>query len=322
MSGHSSEEWFLLFFTALVVVLLVFHLVRRLWNYPLNHGPGFFLDVEVAPGFYNGEGVRWLKRYRTILLAGYFIWALALAAILVSGRWSLLPVWGGGTAVFFMAIFYVFRGYTRATLGANPPIRSRAGVSLETRRLGDYISWRAEVLMAAIIALSWALLLAHGHAQLHWNVPVLSTYIIVGLLPFKIGVVRNSAPLPSERAEEHYRWADAQRRLWLRVTDGFFRWFLLVIFAGYALLASWPAARTIVWLRWLVIGIAMAVWLVTVGIMIRGSGHLAAMGRDLRPVGSWSGPFRRATLTMPGISPWLFGAWFGGLVLLLVFFRR
>ena len=94
MSGHSSEEWFLLFFTALVVVLLVFHLVRRLWNYPLNHGPGFFLDVEVAPGFYNGEGVRWLKRYRTILLAGYFIWALALAAILVSGRWRL----GGSTS--------------------------------------------------------------------------------------------------------------------------------------------------------------------------------------------------------------------------------
>ena len=106
---------------------------------------------------------------------------------------------------------------------------------------------------------------------------MLSTYVIVGLLPFKIGVVRNSAPLPSERAEEHYRWADAQRRLWLRVTDGFFRWFLLIIFAGYALFASWPAARTIVWLRWLVIGIAMAIWLVTVGIMIRGSG---AFGRD------------------------------------------
>ena len=46
------------------------------------------------------------------------------------------------------------------------------------------------------------------------------------------------------------------------------------------------------------------------------------MGRDLRPAGSWSGPFRRATLIMPGISPWLFGAWFGGLVLLIVFFRR
>ncbi len=58
------------------------------------------------------------------------------------------------------------------------------------------------------------------------------------------------------------------------------------------------------------------------GIMIRGSGRLAAMGRNLRPAGSWSSPFRQATLTMPSISTWLFGAWFGGLVLLLVFFRR
>ena len=222
MSGHSSGEWLLLFVTALIVIVFVFYLVRRFWNYPLNHGPGFFLDVEVAPGFYNGEGVRWLKRYRTILLAEYLIEALALAAILVSGRWSLLPLWAGGTAVFATAIFFGFTAYTRATLGANPPVRTSAVVSLETRRLGDYISWPAEALMAVIIALCWALLLMHGDAQVQWNAPVVFTYVIVGLLPFKIGVVRNSYPLPSEKAEEHYRWADAQRRYWLRLMDCFF----------------------------------------------------------------------------------------------------
>jgi hypothetical protein len=322
MSGHSSEEWLLLFVTALIVIVFVFYLVRRFWNYPLDHGPGFFLDAEVASGFYNGEGVRWLKRYRTIWLAAYFIEALALAAILVSGRWILLPVWGGGTAVFFTAIFIGFTAYTRATLGANPPVRSSAVVSLETRRLGDYISWPAEAFMAVIIALCWALLLTHGDAQVQWSGPVVMTYVIVGLLPFKIGVVRNSYPLPSERAEEYYRWADAQRRYWLRLMDCFFRWFNLVILAGYALQHGWPADSTIAWLHWLVIGIAMAVWLVAVGILVHGSGRLAAMGRDLRPAGSWSGPFRRATLTMPGVSPWLFGAWFGGLVLLAVFFRQ
>jgi hypothetical protein len=247
--------------------------------------------------------------------------ALALVAFLASGRWILLPVWAGGVAVFFSAIFFGFAAYTRARLGAHPPVRSSAVVSLETRRLGDYISWPIEVLMAVIIALSWALLLTHGDGQVHWNVPVVMTYVIVGLLPFKIGVVRNSPPLPSERAEEHYRWADTQRRYWLRRME-FFRWFFLVILAGYALLHGWPAASTIVWFRWLVIGIAIAVWLVLMGILTRGSGRLAAMGRDLRPTGSWSGPFRRATLIMPGMSPWLFGAWFGGLVLLIVFFRR
>ena len=321
MSGHSTGDWLLLLVTALIVIIFVFYLVRRFWNYPLDHGPGFFLDAEVAPGFYSGEGVRWLKRYRTILLAEYLIGAVALAAILVSDRWRLLPFWQVGAAVFFTAIFFGFTVYTRATFGANPPVRTSAVVSLETRRLCDYISWPAESLMAAIIAVCWALLLTHGYAQVQWMWPVLCTYIIVGLLPFKIVVVRNSPPLPSERAEEHYRWADAQRGYWLRRMD-FFRWFSIVILAGYALLHGWPAANHIVWLRWLVIGIELAVWLVLVGILIRGSGRLAAMGRDLRPAGSWSGPFRRATLMMPGVSPWLFGAWFGGLVLLIVFFRR
>ncbi len=321
MSGHSSGEWLLLFVSALVVVFLVFDLVRRLWNYPLNHGPGFFFGVEVAPGFNAGEGVNWLKRYRAILLAEHLVVALALAAILVSGRWSLLPVWAGGTAVFFTAIFLGFTAHTRATLGANQPARTSAVVSLETRRLGDYISWPAEVLMAVITALCWALLLINGNAQVQWNVPVVMTYVIVGLLPFKIGVVRNSFPLPSERTEEHYRWAEVQRRYSLRLMDSC-RWFFTVILAGYALLHGWPAANTIVWLRWPVIGIAIAVWLVQVGIQIRGSGRLAAMGRELRPVGSWSGPFRRATLMMTGVSSWLFAAWFGGLVLLIVFFRQ
>ena len=237
MSGHSSEEWLLLFVTAVIVVYLVFWLVRRMWNYPLDHGPGFFLGVEVAPGFYAGEGVMWLKRYRTILLAEHLVMALALGAILVSGRWFLLPVWAGGSAVFAVTIFLAFTAYTRATLGANPPVRSSAVVSLETRRLGDYISWPAEVLMAVIIALSWALLLTHGNAQVHWKGPVVMTYVLVGLLPFKIGVVRESPPLPSERAEEHYQWADAQRRHWLRVWDGV-RWFFTFILAVYALLTQ------------------------------------------------------------------------------------
>ena len=319
MSGHSSGEWLLLCVTALIVIVFVFYLVRRFWNYPLDHGPGFFLGVEVAPGFYNGEGVRWLKRYRTILLAGYFIEALALAAILVSGRWSLLPLWAGGTAVFFTAVFFGFTWYTRATLGANPPVRTSAVVSLETRRLGAYISWSTEVLMAMIIALCWVLLLTHGDAQLHWKGPVVMTYVIVGLLPFKIGVVRSSYPLPSERAEEHYRWMEAQRRYSLRVMD-YFRWVIIVPLAGYALQHGWPGASTIVWLPWLVRAIGLAVWLVLVDTLIRGGRRLAAMGRDLRPVGSWSTPFRPARLMAPGFAP--FAVWFGGLVLLLVFFRR
>lgn len=320
MSGHSSGEWLLLFCTTLVVVFRVFALVRTFWNYPLNHGPGFFLDVEVAPGFYAGEGARWLKRYRTVLVVQHLVEALALAAILISGRWSLLPLWAGGTAVFTWAIFHALMRYARATLGANPPVRSSVAVSLEARRLGDYISWPAEVLIAAIVSLCWALVLTHGNAQVQWNVPVVMTYMLVGLLPCKIGIVRNSLPLPSERTAEHHRWIEAQRRYSLRVMDGA-RWFVLVILAGYALQHSWAVANTIVWLHWLIIGIALAVFLVMMGVVIRGSGRLATMGRELRPAVSWSGSSSPARLMMPGFSRWS-AIWFGGLVLLLVFFRR
>ena len=73
--------------------------------------------------------------------------------------------------------------------------------------------------MALTIALSWVLLLTHRNAHVQWSVPVVMTYIIVGLLPFKIGIVRKSSPLPPERIEEHYRWADAQRRYRERVND-------------------------------------------------------------------------------------------------------
>lgn len=321
MSGHSSGEWLLLFCTALVVIVRVFYLVRRFWNLPLNHGPGFFLGIEVAAGFYSGEGVGWLKRYRTAIVAEYLVEALALVAILVWGRWDLLPVWAGGMAVLAVAVLFGFNAYTRSKLGANPPVRSSAAISLEARRLGNYIWWPGEALMAVVIALSWALLLRHGDVQVQWGIPVTFTYIIVGLLPFKIGIVRKSFPLPAERTEEHYRWMEAQRRQSLLEMDGFFRWFSIVILAGYALQHGWPGARAVVWLRWILIGTALAVWLASVAILIRGSGRLAAMGHDLRPVGSWAGPFRPASLMLPGLAPW-FAAWCGGLLLLLVFFLR
>jgi len=318
MSGHSSEQWLLVFTTTLVVVVRVFMLIRWIWNYPLAHGTGFFLGVEVSPGFYEGEGRRWLKRYRTVLLAEHSIEGLAWIVILASGRWSQLPATAFG-AVLCTATWLGFLAYTRATLGAHPPVLSNVAIPLESRRLGDYISWPVEALVAVIIAFSWLLLLTQGDAQVRWQTLVF-TYVAVGLLPGKISVVRSSFPLPSERTEEHHRWLEASRRHGVRVMDAF-GWFFVAILVGYALQHGWPAAKTMVWLRWLLVGVALAIWLIMTVVIIRGWGRVAAMGRDLRPIGSWSGPFRPARLMMPGYLTW-FTVWFGGLVLLMVFFRR
>ena len=212
-----------------------------------------------------------------------------------------------------------FMAYTRATLGANPPVLSSVAIPLESRRLGDYISWPAEALIALISAFSWLLLLTQGDAQLRWQVPVLLTYVAVGLFPGKIVVVRNSFPLPTERAEEHHRWMEAQRRWLLRWMDTV-QWFLIAILGGYALRHGWPGANAIPWLRWLLVGVALAIWPIMLVVIIRDWGCLTAMGRDLRPVGSWSGPFRGIKwIQPPGYWVW-FGVWFGGLVLLLAFF--
>ena len=319
MSGPTSHQ-LLLSSTALIVVVRVFYLVRSLWNFPLRNGPGFFLSIEVPHGFYDGPGVEWLKRYRTVVLAEHLTEALVLAAVFAMDRWDLIPLWAGGSAVLFTSTMLGFVAWTRHRLGGAPPIRSRVAVALETRRLGDYISWPVEALVAVIIAFSWVLLLAQGDAQVRWQTPVVFTYVAVGLLPGKISVVRSSFPLPSERIEEHHRWLEASRRHGLRVMHTL-QWFLIAILGGYALQHGWPGANAIPWLRWLLVGVALAIWLIMTVVIIRGWGRVAAMGRDLRPIGSWSGPFRPARLMMPGYLTW-FTVWFGGLVLLMVFFRR
>jgi hypothetical protein len=76
-----------------------------------------------------------------------------------------------------------------------------------------------------------------------------------------------------------------------------------------------------VWLRWLLVGVAYGMALYMTGVIFRGEGRLTAMGRDLRPVGSWSGAFR-GVKWMPASGLAWFTVWFGGMVLLLVFFRR
>lgn len=318
MSSYASDL-LLLFCAGLVVAFRVYFLVRRLWNYPLDHGPGFFLGVEVAPGFYDGPGVLWLKRYRTAILTEHLVEALGLVVILISGRWDRLPMLAYGTFPF-MATLLGFVLWTRHRLGPSAPTPSSVAVALEQRRVRDYISWPVEALVVVIIAVSWLLLVTHGDAQVRWQVPVLMTYAAAGLFPGKVVVARDSFPLPAERPEEHHRWLEAHRCYSLRMMDTV-RWFLIAVLAGYALLHGWPAVRPMAWFRWLVVTIAMGIWLVMVAVLIRGGGRLVAMGRDLRPVGAWSGPFRSGRLMSAAGWAWTV-AYLAGLTLLLVFFRR
>jgi hypothetical protein len=315
----SSSDVLLLSVTSLIVALRVYYLVWWLWNYPLTHGTGFFLGLEVPPGFYEGPGVRWLKRWRGVLLAEHSIEALVLVGILFSGHWDKLPLIAWGVVPFLSGLFG-FQWWAQRTLGDGSATPSRVVVALESRRLGDYLSWPKEALVGLFLAGGWVLLLTHGDAQVRWRAPVLMTYVVLALFPAKINVVRFGFPLPAERTEEHHRWADACRRYSLRVLN-VGCWFCVALLVTYALIHGWPVARNVIWFRRLLVGVALATWLVMVVIIIGGRKQLIAMGRGLRPACGWRGPFRGGTwMTFRG---WSWGAaYLTGLILLLAFFRR
>lgn len=311
-----ADKILLLSSLAVIVPARVYVLVRQLWNLPLQHGPEYFLGVEVPRLFYSGPGIQWMKRYQTILLLEHFAEALFLTAILALGRWDMIPLTALGAVTLTMTMFGL-AVYARRVLGSNPPQHSAVGVALERRRLGDYISWRAEALVVGIVACSWFLLLTRGDAQVRWRTLLVNTWVVLGLLPGKMVLVRSSFPLPAGQAEEHYRFQDAQRHYGLQVFNAF-GWFLTVLLFVYALQHTWTAAQAEIWLRRLLTGMAFAVGLYMTMVAVRTQGRLIAMGRGLRPAGSWSAPFRGAQWMSRAGLVW-FAVWFSGIIALLLF---
>ncbi len=321
MIQHSQAAWTLLLVTGLIVAAQAAAFKLFFWDTPLKNGTGFFLGIEVPPGFYQGAGARWLGRYRALILSVNVILALALIAILISGRWLLLPLWAGGVAVLHTAALLGFGAYARAKLGASPPVESRVAISLESRRLRDYFSLPGEAVMAAIIVASWLLLLLRGDARVDWFAPAVMTYTVMGLFFLAIGAVRiGLPPLPADRPEEHQRWVEESRRYGVRWMTAF-QWVVVAVLASYALLHGWPLVAATPWAIWLLVGIILAIWLGQVLTTFIGGRRLTAMGRGLRPPGSWSTPFRQAKGTPRG---WMvfFWAWFAGLAALIVYSVR
>ncbi len=303
--------------TGCVMVALKILIVWRLWNFPLNHGPGYFAGVAVPPGFYDGNGVRWLRSYHALLVAQCLLVTGVFAAVLISGRWSQMPILAPVDVASFFALILGFTLWARRVVGAPPAILLQAVVPLESRRLADYIWWPGEALMGALLAASWVVLLTHGAAHFSWGWPVVSTYVVLALLPGKIILVRNSYPLPPERTDEYHRWLDVQRRHSLRLMS-VMGWFFGAALAGYAAQRSWPDEP---WIRWLALLIEGAIFAAMMTITFRGMARAAATGRNFRPVGSFSGPFRRSALFVRGGLAWAI-VYCVGLAALIVVFRN
>jgi hypothetical protein len=135
MSAHTPGEWMLLRGTVAIIIVQAIAFKRFYWNVPLKNGPGYFLGIKVPSGFYEGEGIRWLRRWRGLFVAANSIAGLAVVAIYASGYWHLFAAWAGGLAVLHVAAFYAFTAYARTRLGTNPPVLPSVAIPLQARRV-------------------------------------------------------------------------------------------------------------------------------------------------------------------------------------------
>ncbi|HUD22544.1 MAG TPA: hypothetical protein VMQ60_06840 [Acidobacteriaceae bacterium] len=307
-----------IFIICVIVPVLVYALVMQLWNAPLQNGPGYFLGIEVPAGFYEGPGRRWMTGFHGMVVALYGVCGVGLAAIIATRRWEMTPLWAGGFALVFVPAIFGFQAWTRHKLGVNPPVRPVA-LALESRRMSDYISWPTEALAVALVGLSWWLLL-HGGRHFDWRSALLQSWAVLGIIPGKMAMVRVSWPLSAERTEEHFRLQEASRRFWIRLFGIIFQWFFLVVLLGVAVLHGLlPVPPAPVW-RWLVPACSIAVWGYGMIVMFCGMSQLKAMGRNLRPSGSWKTPFGRASCFGTGRAFYIwFAIWFGGILAFILY---
>jgi hypothetical protein len=195
-------------------------------------------------------------------------------------------------------------------------------LALESRRMADYISWPMEALAVGLVALSWWLLL-HGGSHFDWRNALILSWVALGTIPGKMGMVRLSFPLPAERTEEHFRLQEVSRRFQIRVFGILIEWFMVVDLLGVAVLHGLlPVHPAPMW-RWLVLACSLAVWGYGMIVMLRGLMQLKTMGRELRPAGSWRTPFGRSSCFGMSRAFQVWSAiWFGGILLLAFYPHR
>jgi len=274
--------------TALALMGRVYDLLWLRWNLPNAHGPEFFMGVEVAPEFRGARAIQWTKRYHALILAELVLVAAAAGWLVALGLWRWLPGWAGGVAVIAILNIRAIEAWVRRSVPAakGGEVRPAVALSLEVRRLGDYLSWTSEALLAVTLGASWILLLTRGADGWRWQSPAVWTYLAVASSLWKVSAVRSGVPLPADRAEEHRQWLNTRRRNRVRVLDCF-SWFSVLVVAGYAALHSSPGDSAAPWLRWIMVAVLLAVWATMAAVTVRGQQRLASTGGGLRPVESW-----------------------------------
>jgi hypothetical protein len=132
----STRDIILLFIVSLVVAFRIYWLATRLWGQPVAQGAGPSL----------------LKRYRAILLAEHLIEWIALAFLIALHEWRFLTQWIWGGALLYVATLAGLMVWVSNRLVKELPNSATAAIPLTVRRLGDYLSWRNEILLLLLLA--------------------------------------------------------------------------------------------------------------------------------------------------------------------------
>jgi len=286
--------------TLLLIFALALFLLRpfwlwQFWRAPLKQGEGWFLGIEVEPGFYRQAGAALLRRYRSwgvppLALEASILLALILSGRLVHAMYEQIPAVAILTFWLNFTILQ-FRQRTRL-LAPAAPAQSPHGVqlSLAPRRLRDHSNWTVE---AVIIGLTLLTLLWLAAQWLDWlpagpnagllRPVVFILYMQAGVLMLKQVFVRWRMKLPMRRADDYRRWRESWLSYHLRIFDAL-RLLLAVTLCGILAFKSfrlwWGAEQMNPF------GAAMA--LITVAVYIfycsRERRRLAVVEREIKPL--------------------------------------
>ena len=286
--------------------------IRRNWNRPLDHGPQYYLGIEVPPHFYEAEGRQWLRRYRAALAAMAAPCVIGLAIAIVNQGLFLTVIWL--QAVPYVVFLVGFPIWVRRALKITPRQMSGLALAFENRPLGEHISWAAEAVLAVVLAILWAIML--WRTPQDWRLALILSWLAIGILPTKVILLRGVIPFPPERVEEYHRWYEASRNFLLQTAERW-RWLFVGTFAMIVAVHVWRPLLAPAWSRPTLFFAFLAIYYWQLRRMGRAAKRVVGIGRDLRPAGSWGGPFGPAKPSFPGGRIW-FLSYLGGLALLLV----
>jgi hypothetical protein len=228
--------------------------VYRRLQQPHLRGPGWFLDVPVQSGFYDGPGRAILRRYQLRVWLPFALDIPAWAVVYFVGNtgplvWLILllvPVIHGNHMMNVVAAQRQAQPY--ASRQESRPVVAM-GLSLIPRRLRDLsnpiVEWALAIATVAALAALFYLgktdASHHSIGQLFW-VPAIYLYCNLGIVLIKQIIVSWRTRLPMTQTAEYQKVQDAMRSYYLRMCD----WNRIIFTAGicfWPIALSAPAAR-------------------------------------------------------------------------------